>query len=152
MDDTARVILHEVMEQQTVSIAKAGIVCSLSARAGKGSLYISHDVLIAVLASANPINSRYDPKRSVVDNISLPASLMSRFGQSSRQILVPHISLISLSPPDLIYLMIDYPNEKVDRALAEHLARLYAGMSSLNNTGPPIDRRTFTSYISFAKE
>merc|ERR1712061_284021 len=55
MDDNARAILHEAMEQQTVSVAKAGIVCSLNART-------------SILASANPKESSYDPKLSVVDN------------------------------------------------------------------------------------
>ena len=52
MDDNTRTILHEAMEQQTISIAKAGIVCSLNART-------------SILASANPVDSRYNPKLSV---------------------------------------------------------------------------------------
>lgn len=44
---------HKAMEQQTVSVAKSGIVCSLNART-------------AVLASANPRDSSYDPKKSVI--------------------------------------------------------------------------------------
>eukprot|EP00747_Dinoflagellata_sp_TGD_P163328 gnl/TRDRNA2_/TRDRNA2_181893_c0_seq1.p1 gnl/TRDRNA2_/TRDRNA2_181893_c0~~gnl/TRDRNA2_/TRDRNA2_181893_c0_seq1.p1 ORF type:complete len:873 (-),score=176.23 gnl/TRDRNA2_/TRDRNA2_181893_c0_seq1:54-2672(-) len=66
MDDSARAILHEAMESQTVSIAKAGIVASLNART-------------SILASANPRDSAYDENQSVTDNINLPKNLMSRF-------------------------------------------------------------------------
>merc|ERR1712038_2087536 len=66
MDDNARAILHEAMEQQTVSVAKAGIVASLNARA-------------SILASANPKDSSHDPKMSAVENIHLPKNLMTRF-------------------------------------------------------------------------
>ena len=66
MSDAARSVLHEVMEQQTISVAKAGIIATLNART-------------SVLACANPIGSRYNPSMSVVDNIQLPPSLMSRF-------------------------------------------------------------------------
>ena len=62
----ARAILHEVMEQQTVSIAKAGIVTSLRAKT-------------AILAAANPIHSRFDTSLSVPQNINLAPSLLSRF-------------------------------------------------------------------------
>lgn len=49
-----------------MSIAKAGIICTLNART-------------SILASANPVESRYNPKLSVVENIKLPPTLLSRF-------------------------------------------------------------------------
>ena len=83
MTDITRAILHEAMEQQTVSITKAGIIASLNART-------------SILASANPVESRYNPRMSVVENIKLPPTLLSRF--------------------DLIYLVLDKPNAESDRA------------------------------------
>ena len=117
MSDSARSMLHEVMEQQTVSIAKAGIIAVLNART-------------SVLASANPVGSRYNPNMSMVENIQLPPTLLSRF--------------------DLLYLLLDRPNPETDRRLARHLV-------SLHYKNPPQKKRgvisadLLTEYVSYAR-
>ncbi|KAJ6516151.1 cell division control protein 54 [Mycena sanguinolenta] len=66
MSDATRSVLHEVMEQQTVSIAKAGIITTLNART-------------SILAGANPVGSKYDVDLPITRNIDLPPTLISRF-------------------------------------------------------------------------
>lgn len=92
MSESTRSVLHEVMEQQTVSIAKAGIITTLNART-------------SILASANPIGSKYNPNLPVPQNIDLPPTLLSRF--------------------DLVYLVLDRIDEQTDRRLARHLVGMY---------------------------
>ncbi|ELA41007.1 uncharacterized protein VICG_01966 [Vittaforma corneae ATCC 50505] len=94
MSDSTRSVLHEVMEQQTVSIAKAGIITTLNSRC-------------SILASCNPVESKYNLKKSILENINLPPTLLSRF--------------------DIIAVLIDRPDDKLDRRVAEHILDMYAG-------------------------
>lgn len=117
MSDATRAILHEVMEQQTISIAKAGIITTLNARA-------------SILASANPIDSKYNPKRSIVENLNLPPTLLSRF--------------------DLICLILDMIDVENDQRLGRHIVSLYTDMAP-EAQSDVMDLQTLIGYISFAR-
>jgi len=87
--------LHEAMEQQTVSVAKAGIMARLNSRCG-------------LLAAANPKYGRFDKYTPIAEQINMPPTLLSRF--------------------DLIFTMMDRPNEETDTKTAEHIIEThYAG-------------------------
>jgi DNA replication licensing factor MCM6 len=66
MDPKDQVAIHEAMEQQTISIAKAGIRATLNAKC-------------SILAAANPVFGRYDKTRSLKHNLNISAPIMSRF-------------------------------------------------------------------------
>lgn len=60
----------------------------------------------SILAAANPVDSLFNEKKTIIENLRLPPSLISRF--------------------DLIFLILDIPNEKRDKCLAKHLLDLYS--------------------------
>ena len=101
MDDGDRTAIHEVMEQQTISISKAGITTTLNART-------------SILAAANPLYGRYNPRISPVENINLPAALLSRF--------------------DVLFLILDTPSRDTDEKLANHVAYVH-----MHNRHPETD-------------
>nr|AHL18130.1 DNA replication licensing factor [Remersonia thermophila] len=92
MDENDRTAIHEVMEQQTISISKAGITTTLNART-------------SILAAANPLYGRYNTRLSAVENINLPAALLSRF--------------------DIMFLLLDNPSRDTDAQLARHVAHVH---------------------------
>ncbi|CAI5529494.1 unnamed protein product [Closterium sp. Naga37s-1] len=140
MSDNARSMLHEVMEQQTVSVAKAGIIATLNAHTSvmeqqtvsvaKAGIIATLNARTSVLACANPSGSRYNPRLSVIDNIQLPPTLLSRF--------------------DLIYLVLDKAEEQSDRRLARHLVALHYKNPEAS-AAATIDVATLTSYITYAR-
>ncbi|ELP87124.1 protein PROLIFERA, putative [Entamoeba invadens IP1] len=95
MEEGDRTAIYEVMEQQTISIAKAGITTSLNAR-------------VSIVAAANPKSSRYNLKKSISDNVGLPAALVSRF--------------------DLLFVLLDNQNEDFDRELANFVCNSHRGI------------------------
>jgi replicative DNA helicase Mcm len=111
-----RVAIHEAMEQHTVSVAKGGIVATLNART-------------AILAAANPALGRYEPHRTVAENISLPVTILSRF--------------------DLIFVLRDVPNKETDGKMSEHILGLHR--KGLTATEALIPSELLRKYISYSK-
>ncbi len=87
-----RSALHEAMEQQSISVAKAGITATLRCRC-------------ALLGAANPKLGRFDAYTPISEQINMPAALLSRF--------------------DLIFVMQDMPDPKLDEAIAEHILKTH---------------------------
>ena len=111
-----RVAIHEAMEQHTVSVAKGGIVATLNART-------------ALLAAANPALGRYEPHRTVAENISLPVTILSRF--------------------DLIFVLRDVPNKEADAKMSDHILEIHRrGESPLE---AHIEADLIRKYIGYAK-
>lgn len=116
MDVGDQVAIHEAMEQQTISIAKAGIHTTLNARA-------------SILAAANPIGGRYNPKTTLRHNVNLSGPIMSRF--------------------DLFFVIRDEPNETVDRNLADHIVNVH--MNRDEAVEPEFTTEQLQRYIRFAR-
>lgn len=111
-----RVAIHEAMEQHTVSVAKGGIVATLNART-------------AILAAANPSLGRYDPYKTVTENINLPVTILSRF--------------------DLIFVLKDIPEKELDEKMSTHILEIHRRGTVPIET--PIPSNLLRKYISYAR-
>jgi len=118
MEEGDRTAIHEVMEQQTVSIAKAGITTTLNART-------------CILAAANPVFGRWNPKISVEKNLGLPAALLSRF--------------------DLVFKLLDRPNEQFDLSLAQHVTHVHMHSKPPDLDTEPLQPKFLRAYVAYCR-
>ncbi|CAM8939459.1 unnamed protein product [Rhodiola kirilowii] len=116
MDVRDQVAIHEAMEQQTISITKAGIQATLNART-------------SILAAANPTGGRYDKTKPLKYNVALPPAILSRF--------------------DLVYVMIDDPDDQTDYHIAHHIVRVHQKHELALN--PAFTTTQLQRYIAYAK-
>ena len=118
MEQKDRSALHECMEQGHASIARGGINARLNART-------------SVLAIANPHFGRYDPFKSIIENVpSIPIPLLTRF--------------------DLIFVVRDIPSSEKDKKIAEHIIHTIA--DGLKPTGTnKVDTKLLSLYLKHAK-
>ncbi|KAJ4765576.1 DNA helicase [Rhynchospora pubera] len=116
MDIKDQVAIHEAMEQQTISITKAGIQATLNART-------------SILAAANPTGGRYDRSKPLKYNVALPPAILSRF--------------------DLVYIMIDEPDEINDYNIAHHIVRVHQKREEA--LSPAFTTAEIKRYITYAK-
>nr|GEW64996.1 DNA replication licensing factor MCM6 [Tanacetum cinerariifolium] len=116
MDVRDQVAIHEAMEQQTISITKAGIQATLNART-------------SILAAANPTGGRYDKSKPLKYNVALPPAILSRF--------------------DLVYVMIDDPDDTTDFHIASHIVRVHQKREEA--VAPTFTTAQLKRYIAVAK-
>jgi replicative DNA helicase Mcm len=148
MNEQDRASIHEIMEQGTISIAKAGIVATLNART-------------SVLAAANPKFGRFDSYRSIADQIDLPPTILSRFDlifpirdvpkeEKDRQIAQHILKFRAMSDdalkqtldPELLRKYVSYSRNNVSPSITEEAAKriedFYADMRLGGSEGNPI--------------
>jgi len=111
-----QIAMHEATSAETVSIAKASIVATLPAQT-------------AVLAGANPKFGRFDPFRSIVEQLDIPETLLSRF--------------------DLKYALRDIPDKTKDERLADHIIISRVNPQAIE---PIVDKNLLRKYIAYAKQ
>ncbi|XP_066554425.1 DNA replication licensing factor MCM2 [Amia ocellicauda] len=181
MNDQDRTSIHEAMEQQSISISKAGIVTSLQARC-------------TIIAASNPIGGRYDPSLTFSDNVDLTEPIVSRFdilcvvrdtvdpvqdemlarfvvsshikhhpgnkdvgGASLEEVILPNTYGVDPIPQELLKKYIIYAKERVHPKLnqmdQDKVARMYSDLrkESMATGSIPITVRHIESMIRMAE-
>ena len=125
MSSTDRDSMYQAMEQQIISVSKAGIYATLMARC-------------SILGAANPKYGRFDRTKLLVEQIDLPTPLLSRF--------------------DVIFKVLDIPEPKKDKAMAEHILNVHLtgemlelGEDVLLTNRKLVEPQFFKRYVSYAK-
>ncbi|KAJ3406935.1 Mcm2-7 hexameric complex component, partial [Chytridiales sp. JEL 0842] len=122
MDENDRTAIHEVMEQQTISISKAGITTTLNART-------------SILAAANPVGGRYNTHKKATENINLPAALLSRFD----------LLFLILDRPSL-----DLDVKLAEHVTYVHMNNVHPPLDRENDI-QPVDAEVMRHYIALAR-
>lgn len=130
-----RVAMHEVMEQQTVSIAKAGIVATLNARC-------------AILAAANPHLGRFDKTKTIPENIDLPVTLLSRFDLIFPIIDVPSKEEDAKLAEHILNLHAQTKAEYEGNIIDQELLRKYVAYAR-KNVKPVITKQAMKEILDF---
>merc|ERR1712042_244350 len=165
MNDQDRTSIHEAMEQQTISISKAGIVTSLQARC-------------AVVAAANPIGGRYDSSMTFSENVDLTEPILARFVVASHMVSHPrsdqsdvdnmkkteealastsNLAGVEKIPQELLRKYVLYAREKIHPKLhqmdQEKVAKMYSELrrESMATGSIPITVRHIESMIRIAE-
>lgn len=118
MDIKDQVAIHEAMEQQTISISKAGIQATLNART-------------SILAAANPIGGRYDRGRTLKQNLTMSAPIMSRF--------------------DLFFVVLDECEEAADTNVAKFIISVHRGGTDGGTRPSEFNKGQLQRYIRLAR-
>jgi len=116
MSKDDQIAMHEATSVETVSIAKASIVATLPAQT-------------AVLAGANPKLGRFDPYRTIIEQIDIPETLLSRF--------------------DLKFVLRDIPDRAKDEKLADHII---VSRITPEQIAPEIDIGLLKKYLAYARQ
>jgi len=116
MSKEDQIAMHEALEQQQISIAKASIVATLPAQ-------------VSVLAGSNPKFFRFDPYKSIVDQVDIPDTLLSRF--------------------DLKFALKDVPDKEMDEKLATHILETRLQPSRVE---PQIKPEFLRKFIAYARK
>jgi len=143
-----KVAIHEAMEQQTISITKAGIQATLNART-------------SILAAANPSGGRYDKSKSLkvicFGNLAFWL-LIALLSNKTWPNLVLALSLFQYNvalPPailsrfDLVYVMVDDPDETIDANIAQHIVKIHQNRDDALD--PAFITAELKRYVAYAK-
>merc|ERR1712032_207575 len=134
MDESDRTAIHEVMEQQSISLAKSGITTTLNTRT-------------TVFAAANPYYGLYDPYKSPLENIDLPPALLSRF-----DLLFLLLDTVDMDKDKQLALHVTKVHSKYGAGETESLPPEQGEQDDVLNLGfKPFDHNFMRSFIRRAK-
>jgi replicative DNA helicase Mcm len=121
--------VYDVTVEPQHNFVSAGVVLHNTITIAKGGIYATLNARTAILAATNPILGKYNPYQNLIDNITLPIPLLTRF--------------------DLIFVLRDTPVPGQDEKLATHILDVHRKRAYVE--APPIQFDLLKKYIAFAK-